>query len=296
MLLSTQTDALCTTLGDKEGLKLLKEAGFDAFDYSFFPGVAQLESPLCKDDYLDYYKEIRKYAQKIGIVCNQAHAPFASAFGEPEKDELRFKFIVRSMECAAVLGAEIVIVHPVKYLPYNEKGNPEKLKELNFVFYDKLIPYCEKFNIKVAIENMWEGDKKTNTITHSTCSRAEEFCQYIDMMNSRYIVGCLDVGHTSLVRSDTCEMIRALGADRLKALHIHDTDCVQDLHTLPFDAKLDHEKFAKTLGEINYQGDFTFEANNFLKKFPIECYPAALKLMHDVGRYLMKIVEENRTV
>ncbi len=35
MLLSTQTDLLGQRHGDEEAIRLLKEAGFDAFDFSF---------------------------------------------------------------------------------------------------------------------------------------------------------------------------------------------------------------------------------------------------------------------
>ena len=48
-------------------------------------------------------------------------------------------------------------------------------------FYKSLIPYCEEYGIKVAVENMWQYP---GMISHSTCSRPEEFIRYIDELDS----------------------------------------------------------------------------------------------------------------
>lgn len=42
------------------------------------------------------------------------------------------------------------------------------------------------------------------------------------------------------------------------------------------------------LREIGYQGEFTFEADNFLFGFPKELYQPAAKLMVETGRYLIR--------
>ena len=85
-----------------------------------------------------------------------------------------------------------------------------------------------------------------------------------------------------------------MGKDRIRALHIHDTDFIRDSHTMPFTQKIDYIAVAKTLGEIGYQGDFTYESGSFFNRFPMELYSSGLKLMHDVGRYLIGVLEENK--
>ena len=37
MLLSTQTDVVFRTLGEKDGIDVLARAGYDAIDFSMFP-------------------------------------------------------------------------------------------------------------------------------------------------------------------------------------------------------------------------------------------------------------------
>ena len=114
---------------------------------------------------------------------------------------------------------------------------------MNVEFYKSLIPYCEKFGIKVACENMWQWNNGNKAPSDSTCSRAWEFNKYLDAIDSEWIVGCLDVGHAFLVNEDIPAFIRG-AAPRLKALHVHDTDYRSDKHTAPFMEKIDFEAFS----------------------------------------------------
>ena len=258
MLLSTEIASLARRVGEKEAIRIIKEAGFDAFDMSLFQLSRDENYFLNQDDYVEKAKELRAYADSLGIVCNQAHAPFHSSYGEPEKDEWMFGKIVRAMEIAAIMGAKIIVIHPVQHLNYAEYV--EELFRMNMEFYNKLIPYAKKFGIKIATENMWQENNGARSITDSTCSRAWEFNKYIDTINSEWVVGCLDIGHVSLIRSDIPKFIKAMGNKRLCALHVHDTNCIKDLHTLPFTQSIDYIAACKALKEIGYQGDFTCEA------------------------------------
>lgn len=287
MLLSTQTDWLARSFGHEKAVSILANAGFDAYDISLFELTRDESSVFNQADYIDFTEHLRKKADEAGIVCNQAHAPFPSSVGEPEKDQWIFDKIVRSMEIASILGAKIIIVHPKQHLPYAR--NKQELFELNMEFYRNLIPYCEKFNIKIAVENMWQKDPHSNRkIVHSTCSRPEEFCKYLDELNSPWIVGCLDVGHVPLVGEDMAQMIRMLGRRRLQALHVHDNDSLRDAHTLPYLANQDIDEIFAFLNEIGYEGDLTFEADKFYNHLPKELAETGARFMQDVGRHIMR--------
>jgi sugar phosphate isomerase/epimerase len=82
-----------------------------------------------------------------------------------------------------------------------------------------------------------------------------------------------------------------MGKDRLQALHVHDVDYVSDCHTMPFMESLDWNAVAAALAQIRYEGNFTFEADNFLIKMPRELMPEASRLMAQTGRYLIGRIE-----
>ena len=291
MLLCTQTDALGARYGDEKAVRMLAEAGFDALDYSMF-GMTKADFHLNQPDYAPYVQHLRDVADECGIVFYQAHAPFN--FGMEGDPELREKFVipttVRSMQIAAQLGVKVIVVHPLQYLPY--RTNKEVLFEENMRFYRKLIPYCEEFGIQVATENMFRGDPKRNVIIDSVCADADEFNRYIDELNSPWITGCLDIGHCGLVSGDAAQMIRAMGTKRCRALHVHDNDYINDRHTLPYMGKLNWNEITQALADIHYEGEFTFEADNFLRPFDDAFIPTAVRYMHDTGRHLIRLIEQ----
>jgi len=290
MLLSSQTEVLAGLYGEEEAIRLLAESGFDAFDLSLFAMSSDPAYPMNGPDYREFSQRLRKTAERCGIVCNQAHAPFPSSVGDPEQDDAIFKSIVRAMEGAAIAGAKVIVVHPKHHLSY--RTNARQLMEQNMEFYRALIPYCEQFGIQAACENMWQYNERAGRIIDSTCSRPDEFCAYLDELDSPWIVGCLDIGHTAITDEDLGSFIRQMGKKRLRALHVHDNDLLDDSHTLPFTGKIDFNALTTALSDIDYQGDFTFEADNFLKMFPQELVLDALRLMNRTGRYLMEKVKE----
>lgn len=289
MLLSTQNRDLLNMFGFEKAVTLLKNAGYDAYDMSLFEMFTDAENcPLNKEDYRDVAKKMRSFADSIGLPCNQAHAPFSSSKGD-EKDEWRFETIVRSMEIASILGAKCIVVHPKQHLPYIH--NKKELWDMNIAFYTRLIPYCEQFNIKVALENMWQYNHKGNRIVDSVCSRPEEFLAYLEALNSPWLVACLDIGHVALTDEDIPTFIRTLGKKHLKALHVHDVDYRDDRHTLPYMMDIEWAPVLDALAEIGYEGDITFEADIFIRNLPAPLIETGVKFMADVGRYMVNTVK-----
>ena len=287
MLLSTSIAIYLHQFSPEETVDMLAEAGFTALDFGFFNARY-----YAKDLDGRFFTELRKKAEDKGLVFNQAHAPFPSGVGKPDRDEEIFADIVRSMKNASLLGAKNIVVHPVQYLVYANDGVPEKLFELNVAFYNRLKPYCEEYGIRVAVENMWQDKELAGRcdtrIGHSTCSTPAEFIRYMDALDSKSFTACLDLGHAMLVHEKPEDFIRALGHDRLGALHVHDTDGNRDLHTLPFYGGMGYwDRITDALLDIGYVGDLTYEAENFLAPLPKELYGAASRFMAEVGTYLI---------
>lgn len=158
-------------------------------------------------------------------------------------------------------------------------------------FYDSLLKYAKEFNVRIGIENIFNWYPGDSTASPGTCTSADEFVKYLDVLGSDYFTGCLDVGHSSMQNTggESVEhMIRALGKDRLKALHIHDNDLIYDLHSLPFVQKIRWDDVISALVEIQYDGELTFEADAFLRRFPEELVEHVSRLMLEVGRYLAR--------
>lgn len=285
MLLTNKTECIGEGLSIADAIRIIAKAGFDSYDLSQF----NTETELCSDNYKKCLKQLKQVADECKITCTQSHAPFPSAIGgNDEFNNKRFDEIVRSMECAAYLGAEIIVVHPIQHFI-----DGENYLDVNVDFYKKLIPYAKEFGIKIATENMWGHDEKRACIKKTVCSDAHDFNELVDTVNSEYLVACLDLGHCGLVGEDCATMIRQMGS-RIKALHIHDNDFIHDSHTMPYLGKMDWDSIWKALADIDYTGNFTYEADSFISGLPADAdlYLAAEIYMEKAGRYMINKIEE----
>ncbi len=285
--------------GDEKAAQLAKEAGFEAVDYDLTVMEKGTGDVWHSDSYREEAKRIREIYEKAGVPIVQTHTPFRFTNWSDEENFEGFIMptMKLSVEVSALLGAKVAVVHPLHFMKY--EGNEEEIFEMNMKYYRELIPVAEKFDIKVAVENMFQWDDFRGLPAHDTCSKIDEFIRYVDTLNNDHIIACLDVGHVGLPRPDGMEswdFVRALGHDRLKSLHIHDNDYRNDQHILPYMGRIDWDKVTEALGEIDYDGDFTYEVGilNRLKRVGEDFAPGELKYMAEVGKHLVAKIEKNR--
>ncbi len=280
MKLSIETYIMRKRFNDVKALEMIKKAGFDCYDYSMY-GLADAEKDMLGDDYRERAEALRHASDEIGIECNQAHAPFEigaeNTFDVSDKSYLR---LVRSLEAASILGAENIIVHAIK----DKLPQGTDFYELNRKFYLSLEPYCEKFNICVSVENLFNcrGDKTLPVLSDPT-----EHMDFVKSLNSPWFNICVDVGHSAITGYKPEEVIAAMNGDILKALHIHDNRSIWDQHTMPYAGGIKWQAVLEAIKKIRYQGDFTFELIGYLSKLPDELLQDALDFAAIIGRNML---------
>lgn len=261
MKISTQTSSAANLVGDEKAVELIAKAGFDAWDFSMFDMcrydwdkqmLLPNSHPLAGDNYLAFARKLKQIGLDNGIVCNQSHAPF------PTRCAAIRSYYKRAIECTAEAGGEICIIHP----------DNNKSAEENAEMYAELLPFAREHGVKIATENMWNWDDEKDESSFAACATSESFVEHIDVVNDDFLVACLDIGHAEMRGSGSgaVNMIKALG-HRLQALHIHDNDKWHDSHQIPFSMSIDFEPIVKVLKDIDYQGYFTLEADNYLDAY-----------------------------
>ncbi len=288
MKLATHTLALTDKMSLEDGIRCIANAGFDGADCSFMD-MSREDSIWLQPDWKQRAESLKRLAQELGISFLQAHAPFPSTKGAEPYDSVMFERILRAMEAAAILGCENIVVHPIHNTP--DLLSREQQLEASAVFYRRLIPYCQAFGIRVCAENMWRRDS-AGIIRESVLARPEDFVALLEQIDSPFIGGCLDIGHIALVGQEPADMIRRMGKKHIQCLHVHDVDYHSDCHTMPFLQKLDWYAITDALRQIGYEGNFTFEAENYLRQMPQELWSDALKLLERVGRFLTARIEK----
>ena len=283
MILSTTTDVVFETFGYKNGIQLLAKLGFDALDLNLINPIYKDE--FSEENYEDTCFKLKQWAEESNIYFNQAHAPFPSyRFGDDDYNEKVKPALIRSIKAAGLVGAKQIIVHPT--------ACPEGVdqKKFNLDFYNSLVPYCKESHIKVALENMWGFDNAQNKIVPNVCSFGRELADYFDALDPECFTVCLDIGHSGLVGQKAEAAIFELGGQRLHALHVHDNDNVGDLHTIPYQGKINWDAVMMALKCIEYDGDLTYEVGgHFLCTYQNEpeLMVKALELMVSTGRSLI---------
>lgn len=283
MNLSVELYSVTKHFGDHKAVELIKQAGFDAIDYSYYYEKECEE--ILGENYKEYAREFRAYLDRSGISCNQAHAPFTFQYGMSlDVSEEKYLHIVRSMESAAILGAKNIVVHAVTV--------PEDVdfEAYNIEYYKSFIPYCEAFNIHVAVENLFSRDPKRHRLVGKLGS-PKELNSIIKKIDSPWIVACVDVGHAALTGYEPEDFISRVDPGILKCLHIQDNDYLDDRHMLPYLANLNWSAVMTALKKCGYEGELTFEIVKYLQKFPPELIPDALKFAAVIGKHLISIYE-----
>jgi len=276
MKIVERTALLRNRFDDFKALDLIKQAGFDGFDYSMTGPNDDWHIPLIDSNYLSYAKKIKEYADSIGLPCLQAHAPYA--YNLPDKLPAYIDKAKKSMEIAKELGCKYIVIHPINY--FNAIGNADLL-------YRKLIPFAQELDVVICTENMfnWKNPKQNETIP-SACGNAKDFVDCVDCVDSPYLKACMDIGHANMVNCEgASHFIRSL-KDRIVCLHVHDNDLYDDQHTLPYLGDADWDKITTDLKEIGYNGHFTFEEVGFMNGFPNELMLDCLKFKVKVGKHL----------
>ena len=284
MLYSTTLDVLATNFGREKGIEIIADAGFPCIDFSMFRDL----DFAFTDDWKENTLKFKKIADSRGVIFNQAHAPFGGGWEKYTKETA--PMFPRLFEVCALLGIKNIIVHPVQKVPY--LGREEEMFEINMDFYSSLAPYAKNCGIKIAIENMWQNRPVTNYICDCVCADPRELNRYYDSLNDpEAFTVCLDLGHVALCGREPQDAIRTIGHDRLGCLHVHDVDYVKDLHTLPGSARINWDAVCKALADVDYCGEFTLEADNFLTKYDVEFRPTASKFMAEVCKHLTDKIE-----
>lgn len=270
---------------DETAVKMIKKAGFDSIDYSFYwISDKKLKERVFGEQYVDYAKYMREILDENNITCNQAHAPFD--FTESDEFDManeNYRNLVRSMESAAILGAENIIIHSITV-------DDNKFDDYNYEFYKSLEKYCEEFNIHIAVENLFKRDSLTGEIQGKHES-PEKMNNFIKRLNSKWFVVCIDVGHSAITGTAPEYYIENMDNKTLRALHIQDNNGKYDDHLIPYMGTLKWNDIAKALSKIKYGGELTFEIFGYLNRMENELLQDTLNYAEKVGRHIIKMIK-----
>lgn len=268
------------TVSAVDQLKRTCNAGFKYIDMNFWDWGHSYESPMMQDDWQDWVKGIKECGDELGVTFHQAHAMVYNPFNQDNpKLDMQIEATKRSVIGAGILGIDWVVFHAQTYKDDDHELNLHKNVEW-------LTPYVElalQNNTGIALENFNDGGKYVRY-----CTSAEHLADLVDAFKAPNVGNCWDIGHAHCQKSDQYSEIMKLG-DRLKVLHVQDSNGLSDQHTAPYYGTVNWDVIKKALIDVNYKGEFTFEAHMLIRFVPDDCKDAALKLLFDIGEHICKL-------
>ena len=266
MLLSIDSTRLRLRFGISETLHLLKNAGFEAFDFSFIKGR---DIPFPEGEEMEeIIKEVKAAMKETGLVCHQTHAPYKLLENEEYTlENPHYREIVGTIKAAGKIGAKYVVVHPFKH-----NDGTDEVDDI-IEYYRSLLPYAKESGVKIATENLFRA-----------AQNPEKMNRLLRGIDDDDFVLCFDTGHSAVVGIPPEEFLREVDFKYLKVLHLHDNDGKRDLHQLPYTGTLKWDSIIVALAKGGYSGNMNLEVPLYIEKLPDSAIPEALALAEKVGR------------
>ena len=267
-----------------DSLRALRKAGFDAADLCFC-SFARGSYPLTQPNWRDWCKHIQETAAEIGIATDQAHAPFYNLLDDGTEPVHDRDMMERAIEAAHICGVKWMVFHPFQVEENNWYSHAKSL-ERNICIFREYAELCREKGVHIAIENM-VGNKKRG---RRYCSGEEELIELVDLLNDPIFGICWDFGHANLNGIDQVAALKKIGS-RLHAVHVNDNRGEMDDHFAPFMGTVPWMEIMKTIKEIKYDGDWTYEIFGFHNSLPDAMQEDALVYTLKLNRYMISLAE-----
>ena len=260
------------------------KAGYRVLDMNFCVAMNP-NSEMRGDDWENYVRRIGEFAAARGITFTQSHLPYYDV--GKGVDPLMEELIRRSIIGSAMLGVKWCVTHP--YTDPAAGTDTEKQQALNLAYYSKHAATAREMSVGIALENDFVGGSG-----YLYCSDVKELTALVDAFDDPAHVGvCYDFGHANLMGGSHREKLNWIG-QRLKAVHVQDNHGNADEHLLPLYGSIDWNECMAGLADIDWQGELTFEVQEFGRYLPKPMKHLAVEQSLEVGRYLVGVFENCR--
>lgn len=273
----------------QQAIRMIAAGGFEAIDLDLSFWRIR-EDKMARDDWKSWLEKQIETAREVGLPFTQSHAHFFSLDHceklTEEEQEHRCKLIERDIEASAMCNIPWVVVHPQSYSD-EIWYSPGLSMEKNLELFKRLGESAAKHGVGLAIENMFIHAGTPACFAASS----DDLIELVDRLGDDKVFGiCWDTGHANLNRVDQAAAVRKMGK-RLKSLHVNDNKGQGDDHILPYHGSIAWEPFMKALGEIGYEGDFTYEIHNFTKGFDDSFHQEAVTFSRRLGEHMLTLMK-----
>jgi len=285
MKLSIDHAFICRKFGLKEGLTLIKKAGFDGIDYSFCEFTPK--AVIFPDDFRQNMKDLAETLKEIGLYCEQTYAPFQTFDGpqvfhfgeEMTMSNPHFADMVYSLEATALLGAKQCVY---RGLAVPKGGYSEQYMDFNYSFFKALEPFAKEYGVKIGIAN---SDKKSGNLY-----KAQWQDDLLKKLDSPVFYAFVDIGNAAASDTTPDVYLRNVNYEQVQGICFHDFN-TQEVNVIPGLGETDWTQVAVALAEIGYKGNLHMKVSTY-ELLPDQVIPTALDFAAESGRVFIRMFEK----
>ena len=297
MEISTSTNIVAFTPGRMRNpmdfcIRQCAGGGYRVLDINFCEAMNPW-SRMREEDWEVYVAELAALGRECGIVFRQSHLPYYDIFRQPERNATMEMLIERSIRASGMLGVRWAVTHPGTVY---DSADPEVSMAANLNYYRCHLETARSCGIGLCLENDF-GMVPGQPGRMLYCSDVRELTSLADAFHDPEHMGiCYDFGHANLCPgADHRKNLNHIG-HRLRALHVQDNHGSEDEHLMPFHGTIDWKTCMEALADIRYQGDLTFEIQEFGRYLPNDNKHLVVEYSRKVGDILLKMYRDRLRV
>ena len=276
-----------TGIDEHEGVRLCARVGFEALDFNLTDYQRMACPPFLGPGGDEWTHGLRHAAEAFGLSFTQLHAPIFRKFVDTEESARLTAMSFGALRVAKALGVPWVVWEPDTVPGQYGRAFVKEAIRRNRGFFEPLVEEAENLGVGICLENCNDsGAEGWNGSSHWIGAEPDDLCELVDSFKSDSVGVCWDTGHAHIQGLDQWKALLVVG-ERVKMLHVQDNDGRSDQHLLPFMGGINWQDVMAALCEIDYRGDFTYEAHNSIRALPNKLKEPMLRYAVALGNTLI---------
>ncbi|WP_406582320.1 fructoselysine 3-epimerase [Bacillus salipaludis] len=225
-----------------------KRFGYDYIE--LWGGRPHAFAPDLKNGDINIVKKlIDQYEIQVKVYTPEHNAyPYNFMIGSEQMRKDAIDYLKLSMEMGKEMGAEFTLMSPAHagYLTSEKEIWHRLIQSMT-----ELADYAKKINHKIILEAL-------TPMESNVCTTANDLARVFDQIKSDNLVGMCDIVPPFVQHESIMAYFDKLG-DKMKHMHIIDSDGTSDTHMIPGEGVLPMKELMLELNDIGYEGTATIE-------------------------------------
>lgn len=243
--------------GEKEGLKKIKDCGYDFVEFNFNDCFSFENGLFFKDErtFTEYFKDLKNFLDSIKLTVIATRAPALPC--EKSLSQKIKKIINKSVSATEILGAEYITVEPL--ISADSENFQEQDYETTCKLLEEYVSAADTMHVQVLLVNAVSYNEIKRAGAPNAFSSANKLLRLINRFKGK-VYACLDTGKAYYAGQNPATTAELLGKN-LKVIRLNDNLGINDVKAVLYGGHIVWDKVLESLKKIDFDGIFTIDVD-----------------------------------